>query len=150
MNSCVIDIGSVNPPSISIGNAEVRFSITNLSSQITKITSITLELLEYEVCTRIEYSRVAGPIDEHFLHARIDPSTSEYELLNLHHEVRERTEGFFLKIDAQEGFTYTLRLNIRWNFLGGEKVLASSSPFKITFPVKSAEGLLRLAEYRGR
>jgi Uncharacterized protein conserved in bacteria len=150
LNLCVVDIGSVSPPSSSIGNAEVRFSITNLSGQIIKLTSITLEILAAEVCTQIEYPRVAAPIDEYFLHARLNPSTNKYELLTQHHEIRERTEGFFLKIDAAEGFTYTLQLNILWNFLGGQRMLISSSPFKITFPVQSAEGLLRLAEESSR
>lgn len=143
---CLIDIGSVNPPSSLIPNAEVRFSFTNLTGHIIKITSIALKVLAYELCTEIERPKPAVPIDEYYLHARVRPIIEEHELLNVHHEAREKTEGFFLKIEATEGYVYTFSIGVVWNLLGREKTIVSSPEFKIKFPVRSAEGLLRLTE----
>jgi hypothetical protein len=146
----ILDIGTVQPPLEQIGNAEVRFSLTNLTGKIVKVTSITLEIVKYDICTDFMTTRTAGPIDEYFLHTYVKPSIDKYEILTKHHEFRRKTEGFFLKIDALEGYLYTFRLTVIWNVLGKEKNALSSPQFEIKFPVKSAEGLLKLAEILSR
>lgn len=143
----ILDIGTIHPPSESIGNAEVRFSLTNSSGKIVKVTSIFLEVVKYEVSRDFFTATVAAPIDEYFLHVYVKPSVSQYELLTTHYELRQETEGFFLKIDAAEGYVYTFRLNAIWHILGKEKNTTSSPLFEVKFPVKSAEGLFKLAEF---
>lgn len=103
---CMIDIGSVNPPSNSIPNAEVRFSFSNLTDHIIKITSIALKVISYELSTEFHYPRAAVPIDEYYLQARVRPMIEEHELLNKHHEVRrEKTEGFSLRLKQQKAIS---------------------------------------------
>ena len=143
---CLVDIGKVNPPTDSIPNAEVRFSFANTTRSIVKITSISLNVLSFEPCRVIAHPKAAVPIDEYFLHARIKPIVEAHELLSHHHEVRDKSEGFFLKIEAIEGYTYTLSISVIWNFLSKEKKGVTTSDFKIDFPVQSPEEILRILE----
>jgi hypothetical protein len=90
----------------------------------------------------------AGPIDEFVLFAKLQHDTRHVDLLTrVHHLKPDTTDGFFLKVDAEEGFGYEFRVRVRWHFLGAsEHNEVYSQTFRIDFPVHSPEGLLRLAE----
>lgn len=147
--SCLVDIGKINPPTDSIPNAEVRFSFTNITKKIVKITSIKLNVFSYEPCNDIAHPKAAVPIDEYFLHARVKPTVENHELLNKHHEVLNKSEGFFLKVEATEGYIYTFTISILWHILEEGEEMTTTPEFKITFPVRSAEGMLKISESNG-
>lgn len=147
--SCLVDIGKINSPTDSIPNAEVRFSFTNITKKVVKITSIKLNVLSYEHCSDIAHPKAAVPIDEYFLHARVKPTVESHELLNKHHEVRDKSEGFFLKVEATEGYIYTFTISILWHFLSKDNEMTTTPEFKITFPMRSAEEMVKILESNG-
>lgn len=148
-HQCILDIASVIEPYDCGAGAEVRFSITNNGLEFIKITSIQLELLSYKPYLHPLHMVPEIIIDEYFLHTNINPNTPAYELLPKHHILKSgETDGFFLKIDAEEGIAYDLMLSVMWNILGNTlRNKATSSVFKLAFPIKSIEGLIKLTEF---
>jgi hypothetical protein len=88
----------------------------------------------------------AGPVDETVLFARIGQDTTNVEILPGPHIIDpSKTDGFFLKIEAEEGFSYRLRIEAEWQFLGDGSQSSQSREFAIDVPAHSVEGLLRIA-----
>ena len=117
-DGCIVDIGSVAPPREGAPHAEVRFSVTNTLRRRIKVNSIKLcirRALEVETTMG---ATTAGPIDERYLFAEISHDAREVELLPTPHEVKaDETEGFFLKMNAEEGYEYVVALVVHWKFL---------------------------------
>lgn len=142
----LVDIGSIQHPCDLLRNAEVRFSITNLNDTPIKITSVCLNVINVQKYLIPENQYPAGPIDEYFLYARIGKEVIQYELVDKHFIVlKDKTEGFFLKIDGEEGLLYEMNFTIVYHWVGGEETSSSSTNsviFLIAFPIKSIDNLL--------
>ena len=82
------------------------------------------------------------------LFADIDARTTAAELLTRPHVLApSETDGFFLKVNAEEGFSYEARLAVTWHPMpNGQSEIMTSPTFKLDYPVHSAAGLLRLAD----
>lgn len=143
----IIDIGKITLPGNSLKNAEVRFTLTNALFDSVKITSVKLTIVRCEEYSIPGTQYVAAPVDEHFLYANMTPNIHEYELFERHHILHQNeSDGFFLKIDADEGFIYTMKLIASYHPLGNMESLhtANSNEFIVPYPIKTIEGLKKL------
>jgi len=139
-----LDIGSVTEVSISGRPARVLFTITNSSAARAKVPQITLELLTAERLIEPHYFRPEGLPQYYDLKAHLKPDQSRYELLDLDHVLEPgETEGYVLRVTADEGWSYWLRLRVAWWLLGHEdKHVLDSEPFQLSFRIMSTDGLL--------
>ena len=143
----IIDLGEVSPPNEYVAHGEVRFSVSNYRTVPVKVTSITLVVTGRRPDDTSSGVRVAAPIDEYYLFARVEEDTQAVELLTRHHLLDPGvTDGFFLKIEAVEGWIYEFFLEATWHDLGStDRQKALSAPFTLVFPARSVRALIDLA-----
>jgi hypothetical protein len=147
---CLVDVGSVAPPREGQPCAEVRFTITNTLQRRLLITSIKLRVEKVLEIETTMGATTAGPVDERYLTGKIGPDTRDIQLLPTPHVVKvDETEGFFLKLQAEEGYKYELSIIAEWKFIEmtGART-EESAEFAIEFPIRSVKGLMRLAKRR--
>jgi len=145
--SLLIDIGSCRDPNSAIPVAEVRFSLTNPGAEVLKVVAIQLVVLSRQPLLKTLLPVPAGPVDEYFLWARVDEQTQSTDLLEQHHILHPKeTDGFFLKIHGSEGWQFEFGIEVTWKVLGGDANQTRSKEFHISFPARSPEALLRIAE----
>jgi hypothetical protein len=143
---CLIHIGTVRGPQSWTLMAEVRFTVTNTTARKIHLSSLRLEVLRAAPLDRTMATTTAGPVDETVLFARINEHTRKVDILPRPHVIDPSgTDGFFLKIEAEEGYSYRLRIEAEWQFLGDGSQISESKEFAIEVPAHSVEGLLRLA-----
>ncbi|MFJ2081244.1 hypothetical protein ACIOBK_01740 [Micromonospora chokoriensis] len=148
---CVLDIGAIESPNVAIPEAEIRFSLTNRTSEAIKVMSLELRPIRRDALQRTIAETVAGPIDEYYLSANLDDRLLPVELLKLHHLIEPNgTDGFFLKVTAPDGFTYEMELRATWKPLGSGERNETSRRFNACFPAQSIAGLLRAARASSR
>jgi hypothetical protein len=144
VDGLTLDIGSITEVSISGKPARVLFTLTNSSAARAKVPQITLELLAAERLIEPHFLRPEGLPDYYNLKAHLKPDQSSYELLDLDHVLEPgETEGYTLRVTADEGWRYRLRLKVAWWLLGREdKHVLQSEPFQLSFRIMSTDGLL--------
>jgi hypothetical protein len=142
-----LDIGSITEVSISGRPARVLFTLTNSSAARAKVPQITLELLAAERLIEPHFFRPEGLPQYYDLEAHLKPDQSSYELLDLDHVLEPgETEGYTLRVTADEGWRYRLRLRVAWWLLGREdKHVLEGEPFQLSFRIMSTDGLLKAA-----
>jgi predicted alpha/beta hydrolase family esterase len=144
---CIIHLGTVRGPQSWTLLGEVRFTITNNTTRKIHVSSVRLVVVNVTETDRTLGATTAGPVDETILFARINGNSTQVEILPKPHVIDPSgTDGFFLKIEAEEGFVYQLRIEAEWQFLGGTSQMSASRDFTIEVPFHSVEGLLRMAE----
>jgi hypothetical protein len=144
---CTVDINTVANPRSWTSYGEVRFFITNSTSRKMIVAAVKLECVQVRTLDRTMGTTTAGPIDEYILFAKLASNTKEVDILPRPHELQpSATEAFFLKVSAEEGFLYQLRLVVKLLHPGDPEQYAFSKPFTLEFPVHTVDGLLRLAE----
>jgi transcriptional regulator with XRE-family HTH domain len=151
----IIDLGDVSPPNQYVAHGEVRFSVSNYRGVPVKVTSIALVVAGRKPDDTSAATQVAAPIDEYYLFARVEQDTQTVELLDRQHLLEPgETDGFFLKIEAVEGWVYELLLEVSWHDLGagdGQKDRTIRTvPFTLPFPARSARALIELARRLGQ
>jgi hypothetical protein len=147
-SSLILDIGSAKGPNSFINVAEVRFTLSNCTSNTIKIPSLILRTVSRQESASIIGRTAAGPVGEHFLFARVRTAKEISELLSVHHLLRPyETDGFFLKIEAPEGYEYVFQLECSWKVIGEPDLnLACSHPLIIEFPSHTPQGMLAALE----
>ncbi|MCW6511698.1 esterase/lipase family protein [Lichenifustis flavocetrariae] len=145
---CLVDLQSAHGPQQYTRLSEIRFTITNSTAGHIKVTSIELKVLRATPFTRTASIATAAPVDEYSMFTDIDSKTTAAELLSRTHVLASsETDGFFLKVNAAEGFCYEASITVTWNPIpNGESETASSPIFTLAHPVYSVSGLLRLAD----
>ena len=150
----VVDIGSITEMSRSGRPARVQFTVTNTSAARVKLSSIALDQID---AVRLDEPHNFFPegLPQYFdLSAHLSPSTASQELLGLHHVLEPgETEGYHLKITADEGWRYRVRLRITWWVLGeaDDRHVWTGGPIELSFRLVSTEQLLRaVRERRGK
>jgi uncharacterized protein DUF4062 len=122
-------------------SASVKFSITNLTDGILKLTKLILEVTERKDCDRIALKKAGAPYSEFKLRARIEKS----DVLDLLSDLEEQfvldgrtSDAFNLALSGPEGCVLTCRLRACVDRLAdGEQQWAESSQFKVMYPIRS-------------
>ncbi len=144
---CIIHIGTVRAPQSWTLLGEVRFTLTNNTGRKIHVSSLRVVVMKVKEIDRTMATTTAGPVDETVLFARIRADSTRVDILPRPHVIDPSgTDGFFLKIEAEEGFVYDLSIEAEWQYLRGASRISVSSDFTLEFPSHSVEGLLRLAE----
>jgi predicted alpha/beta hydrolase family esterase len=148
---CIVHIGKVRGPQSWSLLGEVRFTLTNNTARKIHVSSLRLTVIKVDEIRRSLATTTAGPVDETMLFARLDRHSTEIDILPGPHVIDPSgTDGFFLKVEAEEGFVYELRIEAEWQFLKGTSQISLSNEFSLEFPAHSVDGLLRLAERSAR
>lgn len=125
--------------------APVRFSITNLTDDILKLTKLVLEVAERKETGRIALKKAGAPLSEFELRARID-DTDELDLLcevNTQFILNARTsDAFNLALSGPQGCDVTCRLRACVDRLATrEHQWIESTPFEVNYPIRSLKAL---------
>jgi Trypsin-like peptidase domain len=147
VSSCTLDILNINVPYASSTSAEVRCALTNTGDQRIILPCLNLDVVETKELHRSLSTKTASKIDTAHLRTKITPQTKSVQLLDELYGIEPGDiQGFVIKIDAEEGYSYRLELNAKWSVPGGTQHQLSSSIFEIAFPYHSLAGLKQLSE----
>ena len=143
-NVIIFDIGKTINPSQYLRNAEIRFTLTNNTNEKIKVTSIELEIIEYRRYNKYENQYTAAPVDEYFLHTTINHDQKQYALTNKQFIIDSgQSDGFFLKVDGEQGYAFEIFLKAEFNRLGFTKRdTINSQKILLEFPLKDIDNII--------
>ena len=78
-------------------------------------------------------------VTKYYLEAFLAPDSQACELLDSHHVLMpDETDGFVLRVAAEEGYSYIVRLAVSGKFLGKSSEFSfESQNFTLIYPIKT-------------
>lgn len=145
---CVLDIGTFEGPHIQFPYARLRFTISNFGELPLKITAVILNVLSVMSCTELGSEVSGSKLPEHIVHIRVDQPgsnkiTDHQFMLDAHGH-----DAFDLTIEGPEGTAIRFVVLVRYQYLLGPSNVVQSSVLEASFPVVSAEAMLRALDRR--
>jgi hypothetical protein len=152
----MFDLGAIYEGGSDTADADIRFSVSNRRGGDITVTDIQIAVLDVLPLDETVGKCPAGPLLDRVLYAKIGPDTKSVHVLPSHHVLRPgETDGFKLIVKGEEGYRYTLAIRIAWHPIPRldqhqPEHKLESGPITLTYRFHSAQGLLALAERRGK
>lgn len=144
-DNCILDVGAIKPVPDWGSPAEVKFTLTNTSNKICKISSIYLDVLRRNTINEPHHFFPGAIVVEYELNIHINPNEDHYELIESPHILKPgETDGFRIKIDSDDGWEYSIVIKVVVNNLGNKiKDELVIGPFDLIFRLRSSTSLLK-------
>lgn len=125
--------------------APVRFSLTNLSDNIIKVTQLILVIQERMEIKKTAFKKAGAPVSEFQLFASIGEENELDLLQNLQVQFiinQKNSDAFNLSLAGLEGYIFTCRFEVVMTDLAsGKDQKIHSKSFKIQYPIRTLEVL---------
>jgi hypothetical protein len=146
----IIDVGSITPMREWCESPAVRFTVTNTGSSQIKIPYINLVVKDRKSLLIPHHALPGAIVEEYLLKAHLTHDRDLYELLEAPHVLSSgETDGFRLRITSEDGWTYTLCIEIGIKSLGtGTTKNEVIGPFTLDFPILGIDTLLAVVRQR--
>ena len=125
--------------------AEVQFTVTNLTADALKITRLQLEVTRAEALRQFRLATPGAGYPNVQLRADISERTSADLLSDVNAQfvvAPGSSDAFSLTIVGKEGYRYDARIDCGAEILGRQSpALSSSAEIQVLYPIRSLEGL---------
>lgn len=127
--------------------ANIRFTVTNLSNEAVKIKSISVTVKHKEPVKVFRLPTPGAPFTEFDLKADISEAESVDLLSTTHAQFvlkAGETDAFSLTVVGNEGFRYEADIDCSAEYLARQGVVLISSAFmRLTYPIRTLRGMKR-------